>query len=101
MIRNSPPQTAYQAVFGSNELQSIAVKAMESKERLRSVKPLLPATLHSSVEAGPIEGSTWCLIMKSSAAAAKIRQLIPSMQAHLRSKGWDVETIRLRIATDV
>ena len=69
----------------------------ESVERLRSVEFLIPAPLHASVTAGPIDGPVWCLILSNNAAAAKIRQLIPSLQSHLRVKGWDVESIRLKV----
>jgi ethanolamine ammonia-lyase small subunit len=28
---------------------------------------------------------------------AKLRQFLPAIAAHLRSKGWDVQTIRLKV----
>jgi hypothetical protein len=51
------------------------------------------------VQAGPIDGTTWCLLVKSNAAAAKIRQLLPAFQAHFRSRGWEVNSIRLKLQT--
>ena len=53
--------------------------------------------MHGSLQAGPIDGANWCLIVPNNAAAAKLRQLIPALLAHLRSQGWDVNTIRIRI----
>ena len=38
-----------------------------------------------------------CLLVRNNAAAAKIRQLLPAMAAHLRTKGWDVTEIRLKV----
>jgi hypothetical protein len=58
---------------------------------------MIPAVLRSAVTAGPIDGSNWCLIVNSNAAAAKIRQLLPAMEAHLRTKGWQVSAIRLKV----
>ena len=69
----------------------------ESVARLNSIQPLIPAALRSSVKAGPIDGSTWCLLLDNNAAAAKMRQLLPSLQAHLRSKGYLVDSIRLKV----
>jgi hypothetical protein len=39
----------------------------------------------------------WCLILDNNAAAAKIRQLLPALQSHLRVKGWEVNSIRLKV----
>ena len=70
---------------------------MESTARLKSIQTLIPAGLRSAIQAGPIEGSTWCLVLDNNAVAAKMRQLLPSFEAHLRSKGWEVTSIRLKV----
>lgn len=80
-------------------LAQLAALARDSSERLKAVESLVPPALRPALQAGPIEGSTWCLLVKSNAAAAKLRQLLPAMQAHLRSKGWEVNAIRLKIQT--
>ena len=69
----------------------------ESSARLQAIEPLIPPMLRPALQAGPIEGSCWCLLVRSTAAAAKIRQLLPAFQAHLRSKGWEVHSIRLKV----
>jgi len=66
-------------------------------QRLQAIQPLLPPALRSAIQAGPIEGPSWCLLVKGNAAAAKLRQLAPALAAHLRSKGWDVQGIRLKV----
>jgi hypothetical protein len=71
----------------------------DSSERLKAIELLLPAGLRQSIQAGPIDGATWCLLVKSNAAAAKVRQLLPALQAHLRSRGWEVNSIRLKVQT--
>jgi hypothetical protein len=35
--------------------------------------------------------------VNSNAAAAKLRQMLPALQAHLNSQGYSVEKIRLKI----
>ncbi|QEA14038.1 hypothetical protein [Comamonas flocculans] len=81
-------------------LARLAALAHESKERLQSLQTLIPMPLRSQVQAGPIEGETWCLLVRSNAAANKFRQLLPVFVAHLRGKGWEVSAIRLKIQPD-
>ncbi len=69
----------------------------ESNERLKAIEPLIPGGLRPAVKAGPIDGENWCLLVSGNAAAAKIRQLIPVLQASLLRQGWNVTTIRLKI----
>ena len=71
--------------------------ARDSVARLAAIQSLIPAALRSSIKAGPIEGVTWCLLLDNNAAAAKMRQLLPALQAHLRTKGWVVDSIRLKV----
>lgn len=78
-------------------LAQLASQSRDSSARLCAVGGLIPALLRPSIQAGPIEGASWCLLVSSNAAAAKLRQLLPAMAAHLRTKGWDVQTIRLRV----
>ena len=73
----------------------------DSSERLRAVQTLIPVGLHAAIQAGPIEGDSWCLLVKNNAAAAKLRQLLPALAAHLRTRGWNVNTIRLKVQTSV
>jgi ethanolamine ammonia-lyase small subunit len=37
------------------------------------------------------------LLLDNNAVAAKVRQLLPSLEAHLRSKGWEITSIRLKV----
>ena len=73
--------------------------AMESSARLKSIEGLIPTSLRKAVRAGPIDGTVWCLILDNNAIAAKVRQLLPSLESHLRTKGWEVSAIRLKVQT--
>ncbi len=99
MLRRHHAVTLQQAADESPTLARLVSLTRESSERLKAVEPLVPPALRASIQAGPIDGGTWCLVVKSNAAAAKLRQLLPAMQAHLRSKGWEVNAIRLKIQT--
>jgi len=89
--------TLLQATQDSPSLARLTALSDESVAWLKSIEPLIPATLRTAVKAGPIDGTTWCLILDSNAGAAKMRQLLPVFEAHLRSKGWEVTSIRLKV----
>lgn len=91
--------TLQQASEDSPTLARLTALTRESTQRLQAIETLIPVALRSTVQAGPIDGTTWCLLVKSNAAAAKLRQLLPALQAHLRSRGWEVNSIRLKIQT--
>jgi hypothetical protein len=97
MNRRNHSITLLEATRDSPTLARLAELAMDSTARLHSIQALIPAGLRSAVRAGPIDGTTWCLILDNNAVAAKIRQLLPAMEAHLRAKGWEVNSIRLKV----
>ena len=80
-------------------LAKLAALTRDSSERLRAIQGLIPIALRAAIQAGPIEDDCWCLLVKNNAAAAKLRQLLPTLEAHLRSHGWNVNTIRLKVHT--
>lgn len=97
MNRRNQSFTLLQATQDSPTLARLTGLAMESSARLKSIEPLIPAALRKAVRAGPIEGTVWCLILDNNAVASKIRQLLPSLESHLRTKGWEISVIRLKV----
>jgi hypothetical protein len=96
-VRRYDPIPLWQAAKDEPSLASLAARAQESGERLKAIRALLPAPLRSQIQPGPREGEEWCLLVASPAAAAKLRQLSPALLAHLRSHGWSVQTLRIKI----
>lgn len=95
--RRNQAVSLQQATLDSPTLARLTELSRDSVARLQTILPLIPPTLHSSVTAGPIDGASWCLLIDNNAAAAKLRQLLPALQAHLRTRGWAVEAIRLKV----
>ena len=89
--------TVYQAVENSPGLGHLTELVKESSARLAAIESLIPQGLRPAVKSGPIDGDNWCLLVNSNAAAAKLRQLLPSLKACLEGKGWKVTSIRLKI----
>ena len=99
MNRRHHPVPVHQAAEEAPSLARLAQLARESGERLKAIQPCIPAPLRACVRPGPIDGTTWCLLVDSSAAAAKLRQLLPVLQARLNSSGWQVTAIRLKLGS--
>lgn len=97
MNRRLHPVTLQQAADASPTLAKLAQLARESGERLKAVELLIPSSLRSAVKAGPIDGTAWCLLVDSNAAAAKLRQVLPALVTHLCDRGWQVTSIRLKV----
>lgn len=91
------PLSLLQAAEASPTLAGLAALARESGERLKQVESLIPPLLRPAIQPGPIEGASWCLLVRGNAAAAKLRQLLPALVAALRKRGCDVQTIRLKV----
>ena len=97
MNRRQHSVTLLQASQDSPTLARLTELTRDSVARLKAIESLIPVALRQTVTAGPIEGPVWCLILKNNAAAAKIRQILPALESHLRAKGWEVNSIRLKV----
>ena len=86
-----------QAADNSPSLARLTELVRESNSRLKDIESLIPDALRPAIQAGPIDGQAWCLLISSNAAAAKVRQLLPLIQARLISKDRKVTSIRLKI----
>ncbi len=97
MNQQTRSYTVLQAAGETPTLARLTELTRDSSARLKAIEQLVPVALRHSLTAGPIDGAVWCLILDNNATAAKIRQLLPAFMAHLRSKGWEVTSIRLRV----
>jgi hypothetical protein len=90
-------QTLEQVVDSAPGLAQFSAVARDTQNRLKAIAPLLPASLRPLVQSGGVEDDAWCLLVPNSAVAAKLRQTLPALCAHLRTKGWNVNTIRVKV----
>lgn len=97
MNRKLHPVTLQQAAEEAPTLSRLLELARDSADRLKAVEFLIPIPLRSAIKAGPIDGPSWCLLAESSAAAAKLRQLLPALQDCLRNRGWEITSIRIKV----
>ena len=90
-------QSVTQIIDGATSLSQLQALARDGQNRLQAILPLLPVSMRSLVQSGGIEGESWCILVPNSAMAAKLRQFLPSLCAHLRTKGWNVQLITVKV----
>lgn len=100
MTRHHYPIPLMQASHESTTLSALIKRAEDSGARLKSIEKLLPYELKKHIHPGPIEGTEWCLIADNSTVSAKLRQILPTIRAHLISQGWEITTIRIKVKTN-
>ena len=89
--------TLQQAVAQAPTLARLSELAAESAARLNVLRPLLPPALRTLVQAGAPDTEGWTLLVPHNAAAAKLRQLIPTLEAALSAAGHPVAAIRVKV----
>jgi hypothetical protein len=62
-----------------------------------AVRPFLPPVLSKHVRSGPTDAEGWTLLAANPAVAAKLRQLLPRLEAALRQQGCATSRIRIRV----
>ena len=85
------------ALQGSEVLTSLMQRLQASRARLQAITPLLPEGLQGTVQPGPLDDKSWSLLVANSAAAAKLRHLLPQLQSALVTRGFADVPIRLRV----
>ena len=90
-------QSVMQILDDATSLSQLQALARDGQNRLQAILPLLPVSMRGLVQSGRVEGESWCILVPNSAMAAKLRQFLPSLCAHLRTKGWNVQTITVKV----
>lgn len=90
-------QALSRALDRSEPLAGLLQRVHASRERFEAIAPLLPAALRASVRPGPLDEMAWSLLVEHAAAAAKLRQMLPDLQAALSQRGWAQPAIKIKI----
>jgi hypothetical protein len=86
------------ALRGSGPLARLRERVDGSNRRFASIRELLPDTLRTSISPGPLDQETWTLVAAHAAAAAKLRQLVPTIERRLAESGFaDGCSVRVHI----
>ncbi len=90
-------RSAAQALSDSHTLSGLLASHRRAQGCYASVRALLPGTLQSQVRAGPIDGGVWTLFASHASAAAKLRQVLPTLLAALAMREPDITEIRVKV----
>jgi len=85
------------ALGQSEPLNGLLRRMRESRARLDVVAGLLPEGLRPAVRPGPLDDAGWVLLVADSSAAAKLRQLMPALEAALLASGWPAVAVRIKV----
>jgi hypothetical protein len=97
IVLRGKTQSVTEIIYGATSLAQLQALARDGQNRLQAILPLLPTSMRGLVQSGGVEGETWCILVPNSSVAAKLRQFLPSLCAHLRTKGWNVQTIQVKV----
>ena len=86
------------ALGRSEPLAALLKRLRESQARFAAIKPLLPEALRAAVNPGPLDDSAWVLLAANASAAAKLRQMVPALQAALLAAGWAGPDIKVKVS---
>ena len=89
------------ALDRSEALAALLRRLRESQARFATITPLLPASLRAAVSAGPLDDNAWVLLAANASAAAKLRQMVPELQAQLQAAGWTGPAIKIKVSAAV
>lgn len=98
MSAPAPNSLPLAAALGQSEpLNSLLRRMHDSRARLDAVAGLLPESMRPGVRPGPLDDTAWVLLVGDSSAAAKLRHLMPSLEAALLAAGWPALPIRIKV----
>jgi hypothetical protein len=91
------PEPVAGALERHSGLADLSRRLACSRSMLADALSALPTGLRSEVRAGPLDDEGWSVLASNAAVAAKLRHVVPQIQAALREHGWPETTIRVRI----
>jgi hypothetical protein len=93
-----PDPTPIAAALRAHEGLALLSQRLEaSRRRLRLIAPALPGSLIASVQPGPLDEDGWSLLAANAAVAAKLRHLLPRLEALLAQAGLTPAVIRIKL----
>ena len=85
------------ALHDSETLARLAERLKESRRRFTSIEAVLPPSLATQAKPGPLDEHGWTVLALTAGAAAKLRQLVPVIEARLADQGFARLTTRVRV----
>ena len=93
----NPTRSMRQALDGHEPLSRLMQRVKTSRDCLAAIIADLPDGLRAHVQAGPLDETGWVILVPNAAAAAKLRQLLPTFEARLRSAGLAGSPVSVKV----
>lgn len=87
------------ALARSEPLGALLRRLQDSQTRWAAARDALPPPLAALVRPGTLDDENWTLLAPSGAAAAKLRQCLPQVQAALDARGLPPRALRVKVRT--
>lgn len=97
IVRRQSVWSLQQAAGEAPSLAALQQRIRASQTCLEIVRPLVPIGLRRLIQAGPLQDGEWCLLVQSTAAATKLRLLVPTMLQELNAQNLQITGIRVKI----
>lgn len=98
MASTTPYNLPLATALGRSEPLGLLLRRLrDSQARLASISPRLPAAMLGAISAGPLDETAWVLLVSNAAVAAKLRQMVPTLQADLLAAGHDGTPIKIKV----
>jgi hypothetical protein len=91
-------QTVAQTLAGDGTLAGLLAQHRRSVGCHERLVTLLPEGLRALTRPGPIDGDTWTMLVESTAASAKLRQMLPTLEDALRRHDVRLLHVRLKVS---
>ena len=86
------------ALADSEPLARLQQRLAEARRRFDAAASVVPPALHGAMRAGPVhDDGSWTLLADHNAAAAKLRHLLPEIDAALRAAGCAPGRVAVRV----
>lgn len=87
------------ALDQNDSLSGLLRRLRESEARLATILPSLPDLIRPGVKPGPLDDTSWTLLVGNASTAAKLRQLVPALESALAEAGWPMRALKVKISS--
>ena len=81
----------------SEPLARLAERLRESNRRFECIRALLPSAWAAEAKPGPVDPLGWTVLAANAGVAAKLRQLVPLLEAELARHGFAGLPVRVKV----
>jgi hypothetical protein len=86
-----------QALRANETLAGLLARLAQSRARWQAVAARLAPELAAAARPGSLDDRVWVILADHAAAAAKLRQCLPEIEAALAAQGWQGPPVKIKV----